>query len=319
MSAPTTGRDGTGPATVDAALSSPGRPLSSAVVVLSTVVAVVSLGVGALLAVAGAAGYAAGAWVSPDPLSPGLIGAAMVGVAPGLLTLGRAGTWEEVRGLYLPLVVVMVGLSAVTLLNAGSLRVAVGGPLFLVLFSLGWVPVVGLLALASVGCLAAQYRRPAGEPSRTGPVPVPLPAWSRPLLAVLGSGWLGIGAGLLFLPGFWGAFVPWTVNRADAQGLGVWALSLGVGVLASLAEDDLGRSRPALRAVPAVAVACGILLAVRAPDVAWGSGGAVSLLALLGGLLVTGATGQLLLARAGRDGAGRAAPGKPRGAAGPGA
>lgn len=274
----------------------PGRELSAAVAVMGTVVGVVSLGVGALLAVAALTGHAVGAWASPEALSPGLIGAAMVGVAPALLTLGRADDWEEARSLYLPLVVVMTGLLAVTLLNLGSLRVATGGPLFLVLFSLGWVPVVTLLALASAGCLAAQYRRPAGAAptGRTGTA-VPMPAWSRPLLAVLGSGWLGIGAGLLFLPGFWSAFVPWTVNRADAQGLGVWALSLGVGVLASLAEDDLTRSRPALRAVPAVAVACGTVLAARAADVDWGSGGAVSLLALLGGLLVTGATGQLLL------------------------
>ncbi|MFK3734489.1 hypothetical protein ACI2LJ_29955 [Streptomyces sp. NPDC088090] len=303
MTARAAGRDGAGPAAAAtaAAVSAPGRELSAAVVVLSTVVAVVSLGVGSFLAIAGAAGYAAGAWVSPEPLSPGLVGAAMVGVAPGLFALGRADSWEEARSLYLPLVVVLVGLSAVTLLNAGTLRVAVGGPLFPVLFSLGWVPVVGALAPASVGCLAAQYRRPAAGPSRTGSAPVPIPAWSRPLLAVLGSGWLGVGAGLLFLPGFWGAFVPWTVNRADAQGLGVWALSLGVGVLGSLAEGDLARSRPALRAVPAIAVACGIVLAVRAPDVAWGSGGAVSLLALLGGLLVTGVTGRLLLARANRS------------------
>ncbi|NML54693.1 hypothetical protein HHL19_28610 [Streptomyces sp. R302] len=263
---------------------------------MGTVVGVVSLGVGVLLAVAALTGHGVGAWASPEALSPGLIGAAMVGVAPALLTLGRADDWEEARSLYLPLVVVMTGLLAVTLLNLGALRVATGGPLFLVLFSLGWVPVVALLALASVGCLAAQYRRPAGGvPARTGPVP--MPGWSRPLLAVLGSGWLGVGAGLLFLPGFWSGFVPWAVNRADAQGLGVWALSLGVGVLGSLAEDDLTRSRPALRAVPAVAAACGIVLAVRATDVDWGSGGAVSLLALLGGLFTTGVTGRLLLRR----------------------
>ncbi|GGY46844.1 hypothetical protein [Streptomyces omiyaensis] len=288
------------PAAAPAAPSAPGRELSAAVAVLSTVVAVVGLGVGSFLAVACVAGYGVGAWASPEPLATGLIGAAMVGVGPALLTLGRAGTWEEARGLYLPLVVVMVGLLAVTLLNAGTLRVAEGGPLFPVLFSLGWVPVVAVLAVASVGCLAAQYRKPAGGPSRAPAVPVP--GWSRPLLAVLGSGWLGIGAGLLFLPGFWSAFVPWTVNRADAQGLGVWALSLGVGVLASLAEDDLNRTRPALRAVPPVAVACGVVLASRAASVDWGTGGAVALLALLGGLPVTGATGWLLLRRAARAG-----------------
>ncbi|MFG2377780.1 hypothetical protein ACGFY9_40775 [Streptomyces sp. NPDC048504] len=52
-------------------------------------------------------------------------------------------------------------------------------------------------------------------------------------------------------PGFWADFVPWTVNRVDAQALGVWALTLGVGVLGALAEDDLDRTRPVLRALPA--------------------------------------------------------------------
>ncbi|MFI1975555.1 hypothetical protein [Streptomyces wedmorensis] len=308
-----------------------GRELSPAVVVLSGVVGGISLAVGGLLAVTGLFGYRAGAWVSPEALSPGLVGAAMLGVAPALFTIGRARVWEDVRSLALPLVTVLVGLFAVSLLNAGSLQAFHGGPIFLALFSLGWVATLGVLALAAVGCLAAQYRRPVravrpaddgdgdgdgdgngdsegdhdghaghgagGAPHR--PV-APLPGWSKPLLAVLGSGWLGIGAGLLAFPGFWGPLVPWTVNRADAQGLGVWALSLGVGVLASLAEDDLARTRPALLAVPAVALALSVVLAVRAGSVDWASGPGVSLVALVTGLFVTGVSGRWLLSRAER-------------------
>ncbi|WP_432122655.1 hypothetical protein [Streptomyces sp. S1] len=278
-----------------------GRELSPGVVVLSKVVGGISLTVGALLAATGLAGYAAGAWVSPEALSPGLIGAAMAGVAPALLTVGRARVWEEVRSLVLPLATVLVGLFAVSLLNGGSLRAAKGGPLFLVLFSLGWVATLGALALGAVGCLVAQYRvraRPADAGRR---VPAaPLPGWSKPPLAVLGSGWLGIGAGLLAFPAFWGPLVPWTVNRADAQGLGVWALALGVGVLASLVEDDLTRLRPALVAVPSVALAAAVVLAVHAPEVDWASGPGASLVALLAGLLVTGASGRWLLTRASR-------------------
>ncbi|WP_151773704.1 hypothetical protein [Streptomyces abyssomicinicus] len=56
---------------------------------------------------------------------------------------------------------------------------------------------------------------------------------------MLGSSWSGVGAGLLSLPGYWGGFVPWEMNRADAQARGVWASALGVGVLGILAEDDL--------------------------------------------------------------------------------
>ncbi|MFJ3783197.1 hypothetical protein [Streptomyces sp. NPDC090093] len=278
-----------------------GRDLSPGVVVLSKVVGGVSLAVGTLLAATALAGYAAGAWVSPEALSPGLLGAAMAGVAPALLTVGRARVWEEVRSLVLPLATVLVGLFAVSLLNGGSLRAAKGGPLFLVLFSLGWVATLGALALGTVGCLVAQYRvraRPADAGRR---VPAaPLPGWSKPPLAVLGSGWLGIGAGLLAFPAFWGPLVPWTVNRADAQGLGVWALALGVGVLASLVEDDLTRLRPALVAVPSVALAAAVVLAVHAPQVDWASGPGASLVALLAGLLVTGASGRWLLTRASR-------------------
>ncbi|MFJ5137494.1 hypothetical protein [Streptomyces sp. NPDC088707] len=277
------------------------KELSPGIVVLSAVVGGISLCTGALLTVTSLFGYAAGAWVSPEALSPGLIGAAMAAVAPALFTIGRARLWADVRSLVLPLVIVLAGLFAVSLLNGGSLQAAEGSPLFLALFSLGWVATLGLLAVGAVGCLVAQYRRPAG---RTGAAPrhpaVPLPGWSKPPLAVVGSGWLGIGAGLLAFPSFWGALVPWTVNRADAQGLGVWALALGVGVLGALAEDDLTRVRPALRAVPLIALATAVVLAVHFRSVDWTSGPGASLLALVTGLFTTGVSGHWLLSRADR-------------------
>ncbi|MEV5971724.1 hypothetical protein [Streptomyces sp. NPDC051921] len=271
-----------------------GRELAPGVVVLSTAVALIGIGVGALLVIASVLGKAAGPWSSPEALSPGLLGAAMAGTAPALLTVGRARTWEEARTLVWPLVVVLVGLCTVSLVNGGELRIATGGPLFLVLFSLGWVATLALLAVGAVACLALQYRRPAAPPAeRTAP----LPGWSKPLLALLGAGWFGLGAGLLVAPGFWGALVPWEVSRADAQGLGVWALALGVGVLGALAEDDLARIRPALLAVPVVSSAAGVLLAVHARDVDWTSGPAACLVGLVVGLLVTGVSGRLLWAR----------------------
>ncbi|MFC9590218.1 hypothetical protein ACFTUC_10645 [Streptomyces sp. NPDC056944] len=295
----------TGQQTATRAEAADGRALSPAVVILSGVVGGISATVGTLLAVAAVTGHAAGAWVSPEALSPGLVGAAMAGVAPALFTIGRARVWEEARSLVLPLAIVLVGLFTVTLLNAGSLQAVRGGPLFLALFSLGWVAVLGVLALAAVGCLAAQYRRRPTGTGTAGRRPVaPLPAWSKPPLAVLGSGWLGIGAGLLCFPDFWGGLLPWTVNRADAQGLGVWALALGVGVLGSLVEDDLARIRPALGAVPAVAVALAAVLAARASAVDWTSGPGAALVTLVAGLLATGLSGRWLLARAVRAGGG---------------
>ena len=272
-----------------------GRELTAAVAMLATTVAVTSLLVGSVMAAAGLAGHVFGAWTSPEPLSPGLIGAAMLGVTPGLFAVGRARRWEEVRTLVVPLAVVLLGLFAVTVLNAGKLQAIAGGPILLAMFSLCWVAVLGALALGAAVCVAVQFRQPAR------PLPggiAPLPGWSKPLLAVLGSGWLGIGAGLLVLPRFWAAFVPWTVDRPDAQGLGVWGIALGIGVLGALAEDDLVRLRPALLALPGVAVAAAAVLGARAAQVHWASGPGLSLTALIAGLLVTGLTGRLLLSRA---------------------
>ncbi|MEU7698914.1 hypothetical protein, partial [Streptomyces sp. NPDC039028] len=143
------------------------RELSPGIVVLGAVVGGVGLATGALLAVTSLFGYAAGAWVSPEALSPGLVGAAMAGVAPALLTLGRARAWEEARSLVLPTVIVLVGLFAVSVVNGRSLRAIEGGPLFLALFSLGWVAVLGhrgerqpLQAVVAPGVREADGRGP---------------------------------------------------------------------------------------------------------------------------------------------------------------
>lgn len=281
----------TGPAVTPAA-DTGGRELTPAVAMLAVAVAIVSLLVGALMAAVSLAGHVFGAWKSPEALTPGLIGAAMLGVSPGLVVIGRARLWEEVRTLVLPLAIVLVGLLAVSLSNAGNLQLAEGGSVILVLFSLGWIVVLGVLAAGAVACVGWQYTKPALPLEARG---TPLPGWSKPLLAVLGSSWLGIGAGLLARPRFWADFVPWTVNRSDAQALGVWALALGVGVLGALAEDDLQRLRPALLAVPGVALAAVVVLGVHASDVDWTSGPGLSLTAMIVGLLLTGATGTRLL------------------------
>ncbi|WP_328557495.1 hypothetical protein [Streptomyces sp. NBC_00358] len=262
---------------------------------LATAVAVVSVLVGGLLAAVALTGHVFGAWRSPESLTPGLIGAAMLGTAPGLFTVGRARAWHEVRTLVLPLAVVLLGLFSVSVLNAGHLYVARGGSVVPVLFSLGWLFTLGVLCVCALVALAWQYLTPA-EPLR--PRVAPLPGWSKPALAVLGSAWLGIGTGLLARPGFWADFVPWSVGRPDAQALGVWALALGVGVLGALAEDDLGRTGPALIALPGTAVTVAVVLACRASAVDWTSGPGLCLVSMVAGLLLAGAAGRALLAKA---------------------
>ncbi|WP_030546072.1 hypothetical protein [Streptomyces albus] len=272
------------------------RELSPGTALLGTVVGVVSLLNGLLLAAVNATGNLLGPWVSPEPLGQGMVGAVMLGTAPGLFALARCHTWEEARTMVWPAVVALAGLSAVTFLNWDSLVMNRGGNIVSFLYSPGWLLVTTALALWAVACAVRQPRQPRQLPDGER---VPVPGWSKPLLAVLGFSWSGVGAGLLFLPGYCGGFVPWEVNRADAQALGVWALTLGVGVLGTLAENDLRRSRAAVLSVPGVALAAGLVLAIRPGPVDWASGPALSLLAMLLGLLVAGTSG-LILGRAGR-------------------
>ncbi|MFD9465664.1 hypothetical protein [Streptomyces sp. NPDC060027] len=80
-------------------LASGGRPLTPGMAMLATAVAVVSVLVGGLLAAVALTGHVFGAWSSPESLTPGLIGAAMLGTAPGLFAVARARSWHEVRTL----------------------------------------------------------------------------------------------------------------------------------------------------------------------------------------------------------------------------
>lgn len=155
-------------------LVSGGRPLTPGVAMLATAVAVVSVPVGGLLAAVALTGHVFGAWSSPESLTPGLIGAAMLGTAPGLFAVAtRARAWHEARTLVLPLAVVLVGLFTVSLLNAGHLYIARGGSIVPVLFSLGWLFVLGVLCVCALIALAWQHFTP-DQP--IGPRVAPCPA-----------------------------------------------------------------------------------------------------------------------------------------------
>ncbi|REE97524.1 hypothetical protein DFJ69_2997 [Thermomonospora umbrina] len=275
-----------------------GREMVPVVVVLALAVGAIGLVAGAVLVVASLAGWSFGAWDSATTVTPGVVGAAMVRVAPGLFAVGAgAGTWEEARALVWPLVVVVGGQAAVNVVEWRSLVVVEGGPVLAFFFSLGWFAVFAVLAIVAVAAVIGQYAEPTGPDLERR---APLPAWSKPPIAVLGSAWFGIGSGLLVLPGYWSAFVPWTVNRMDARSLGLWAVALGVALLGALAEDDLHRIRPALTVAVALPVALAVVLAAHADEVRWGTGPALALVAMTVGLLLSGTIGRLLARRSDR-------------------
>lgn len=270
-------------------LEDAGRDLAPAAALFANAVAVIGGLTGVLLVVTNLAGFDFNAWTSADPLTPALLGAVMLGVAPGLWAVGRELLWENARTLLLPAVVVVVGLFAISVRFSRELEFH-GGGLLTALFSLGWLAVLGALALFGLAALVSVLR----EPRLPLPVRQPLPGWTKPALAVLGAAWFGLGLGLLVLPDYWGALVPWSVNAVDVAALGVCALAVGVGVLGALTEDDLARCSAAIVGIGGVAAVSALALVVRAPAVEWSSGPGLAVVGLIGGLGLTAAMGRLL-------------------------
>ncbi|GAB3657488.1 hypothetical protein GCM10027589_17590 [Actinocorallia lasiicapitis] len=268
-----------------------GRPLSGFLGLLAGGLGLMGLGVGAVLVAASVFGWTFGAWEAAATVTTGLVGALLLGVAPGLFVVMDADLWEESRILIWPMIFVVVAQTAVNVLERGSLTVVTGGAILAFLFSLGWFVVFAGLAVAALLGVVRQYGRPRGAAPASR---APLPGWSRPPVAILGSAWLGLGAGLLVLPGYWGAFVPWETSRIDARTLGVVCAALGIALLTALAENDLDRVRSGLPAAAAIPVAAGIVLACHPSDVHWSSGPALALIALLAGTFATGVSGYAL-------------------------
>ncbi|MFT4265305.1 MAG: hypothetical protein QM572_18140 [Nocardioides sp.] len=268
-----------------------GRDMAPGTGTLAFAIAAIGGVVGLLLLVVSFTSWRFGAWIPREQLTTGLVGAAMAGVAPGLLRVNAMFLWEETRSLFWPVAVAVPGLFAVSAIHQSDLALHGGADGLATLFSLGWLLVLLGLSVFVLIAFVQQMLEPALPPD---PAVAPLPGWAKPLLALLGSAWLGAGMGLLLGPSFWGRFVPWRVSTLDAQALGVWSLALGVGVLGALAEDDLARVRPALTAVVGAGVALAVVLLGHAGVVDWSSIGGIALVVLVGGLLATGAVGTLL-------------------------
>ena len=232
-------------------------------------------------------------WAPASPVTTSVLGGLLLGVAPGLGLAARHQLWEEVRLTAVPAGVVVVGLFAVSVGHVGDLALDGRGGVLAQLSSLCWLLLLGALAAATVAVLAQQAR----EPRVDLPTLSPMPAWARPPVGLLGAALVVAGSGLLALPAFWGRHAPWELSSVDARALGVWSLAVGVGVLASLAFDDLARAVPALVALACAGLGALLGLVAQADGVAWISGGGLAVVALVGGSVATAAMGQVLGSR----------------------
>lgn len=274
-----------------------GRSLDPPVQVALWLLSLVAAGAGTVLLVTAAWGLHVGAWASAAPMTQGVLGAGMLGAATGCWSAARTETWEHARTLVWPCVVAVIGMFAVSVVDSSRLSLHDGIRLddpatVSVVFSAGWVVVLGALSVVLVVALISQY----GEPKRPWQQSViTVPSWARPLLGLLGSAWAGLGAALVVAPDFWGGFVPWATNHTDEHMLAVWSLAIGGGVLGALAEDDLRRMRPAVRSLAGIGALLVVASLVRRADVAWHTVGALAYLVLAGALLLTSVIGWAIL------------------------
>ena len=235
---------------------------------------------------------------STTPLTAATLGGAYAGAIALCALAVRAPDWPSLRAVVPSVALVTAGVLVASVLGHDELRLG-GGPVVAFVASWIWLAVNGALVLAVARGVTVQLRRcagagltrlwdrPAGRPAMPWPLRVPL--------LVLGGTLLLTGVGLVVLPGHAGWW-PWPLSPLDARVTGVWALALGVGVLAVDHEADLVNSRPGLAAA-AVTATVGLVALARYP-VAAGPAAVVYatvLVALAGtsiaGLLLAGTAG----------------------------
>lgn len=267
---------------------------------VATIVALSLIGMGFLASVAGFAAFAGSgvseqvfAWGFASPLGAALFGACLLGAVPLVASASIQPTWEQARIGFLPAVVLVLGLAAVSVSYRDELTFS--GGIVPVFMALAWLAFMVVLSAVLLVGLVAQLREPAFPLART----TPIPRWSVPLVALLGAAYFGLGLGLLIEPSFWGAQVPFEVSVLDARALGVWAMTIGATMLGALAEDDLDRAGPGLLGVTSIGLLAVVAVLWRHGDVDW-SAGIVTLLfvVLIAALPATGLIGLALRKRA---------------------
>ncbi|WP_147384975.1 hypothetical protein [Nocardioides cavernaquae] len=271
---------------------------------VAAIVAWSMIAMGFLAGVAGLATFAGSgvsehvfAWGFASPLGAALFGACLLGAVPLLASASLKPSWEQARIGFLPAILLVVGLAAVTVAHRDQLTFT--GGIVAVFMALAWLAfTVALSGVLLVG-LVAQLREPSFPLDRTAPIP----RWSVPLVALLGAAYLGLGLGLLVEPSFWGPQLPFEVSVLDARALGVWALAIGATMLGALAEDDLDRASPGLIGVTAIGLLAVLAVMWRHGDVDWSAGIATLLfVVLIVALPATGLIGLALRKRAGAAG-----------------
>lgn len=232
-------------------------------------------------------------WEVTSPVTAALLGAGFLGAAPMMFNASIRRLWEQARIGAVPALVLVSAMLVVTVLHFDELAIG-GGALIALVLSLGWVLAMPGLTLGLVAALLQQSREPGLPLARIQP----MPRIVTPLVAIQGAAHLGLGIGLLVEPTFWSAMVPWDLSVLDARALGVWCLTLGFAFLQALVEDDMQRLRPGLFGLLAIGGLGLLAVALRAGDIDRSGWSPILMLALVGGLFVTGAVG-LLIARRG--------------------
>ncbi|HVK24447.1 MAG TPA: hypothetical protein VM677_24075 [Actinokineospora sp.] len=229
------------------------------------------------------------AWPMRSPLTAATLGAGF-GAAAVLLGLAlRERYWVNARiaALAPPLLLGLTLIASVTQLSAFPLK---GGPL--VAFAASWLWMLAHVGLPffAVIALAVQFAKRGSAPERESP----LPRWARSAVDLLAVSMVLAGVLFFVSPTTFAGWWPWEVAPLDLRALSAWAITFGVAVAFAVWEDDLRRVRIGLAAFVVFGALALLAMLRYAGEVRWAHPSAWLYLAVVLGLLGSGAIGLAL-------------------------
>lgn len=166
-----------------------------------------------------------------------------------------------------------------------------GGDLVSNIFTPLWKLAFYGLPLLAIVALAWQFAFARGTKA---PRRVPIPAWARTLVDLLGAAFLILGGAFFVSPKSWMPFFPWQVSELDLRALCAWAITFGIALLIAVWEDDLKRVTGGLLAFAAFGVAELVGLVVFRAELDWSRPPAWVFTLLAAATVGVGAIGLLL-------------------------
>jgi hypothetical protein len=238
------------------------------------------------------------AWTIAEPLTAATLGALYWGSFVTVRFAMREPTWQTARTLLLGTTAFTILTLITTLIHLGAFHLS-GGPASAVIAGWAWLVVYVVVPVALVVLLVRGRRAPAV------PIParVPMPAWFRGPVVVIGGLIALTGVVMFVAPGWAAGWWPWALTDLTSQALGAWGVGVGTTMALTGRENDLVSARGAMWTALVLGPLLFVALVRYQSHVDWGRPASWIYAGITAVLLVMGLVGLRLRAVASREGA----------------